>query len=538
MEQQKYNPVVLLIFDGFGIAPPSRSNAVSQSDMQNYTNLSARFPHGQLQASGEAVGLTSGEVGSTEVGHLNLGAGRVVYQDLPRINMSIAEGSFIKLPAFLNTIKHIKDTNGNLHLMGLVSTGNVHASIEHLYALLWVARNENIPSDRIKVHAFLDGRDTSPTSGSMFITQLEEKMNRLGTGKIASISGRYYAMDRDNRWERVEKAYNAIVHAQGESFTNARSAIESFYQKGITDEFIVPSIITNPDGSPIGKVQNGDSVIFFNYRTDRTRELTKAFIIDDFDKMPLPNAANTQSGQFIKTFPRGVKLENVNFATMTDYEKNMPVSGVAFPQEIVRMPLARILSDNYKRHLHIAESEKERFATFFFNGMREEKLVGEERIFIPSPNVPTYDLKPEMSSFEITDALLSKLSAQAFDFAVVNFAASDMVGHTGNLEAAIKACSALDVCLGKIAKAVMSTGGALLLTADHGNVEKMLDSNGGPDTEHSNNPVPLLICASNLKPGHLDYGILADVAPTILALMGISPPDEMTGRNLIAPFLK
>jgi 2,3-bisphosphoglycerate-independent phosphoglycerate mutase len=539
VEQTKYSPVILLIFDGFGIASAGKGNAVTQAKMQNYTSLSARFPHGQLQASGESVGLTPGEVGSTEVGHLNIGAGRVVYQDLPRINMSIAEGSFVRIPPFLNAVSHIKQTNGSLHLMGLVSTGNVHASIEHLYALLWLAKSENIPPERIKVHAFMDGRDTPPTSGAMFIAQLEEKMKALNAGQIATVSGRYYAMDRDNRWDRIEKAYRALVFSDGPKFPTAGKAIEESYSKGITDEFILPSVITNPDGTPVGQIKEGDSVVYFNYRTDRPRELSKAFVVEDFDKMQVPTANGLPGqSQFMKTFERGPKIPNLVFVTMTEYEKGLPVSGIAFPQQIVQMPLARVLSNNNKRHLHIAETEKERFTTFFFNGMREEPFSGEERIFIPSPKVPTYDLKPEMSSYEITDALLNKLSSKAFDFAVVNFAASDMVGHTGNLQAAIKACQALDECLGKIAKAILSTSGAIVLTADHGNVEKMLDDNGGPNTEHTNDPVPILVCAQDLKPGHIDYGILGDVSPTILGLMGVQKPDEMTGRNLMASLLR
>jgi 2,3-bisphosphoglycerate-independent phosphoglycerate mutase len=541
VQSHSYNPVILLIFDGFGIAPAGSGNAVTQAKMQNYINLSARFPHGQLQASGEAVGLTPGEVGSTEVGHLNLGAGRVVYQDLPRINMSIAEGSFIKIPAFLEAVEHISKTGGNLHLMGLVSTGNVHASIEHLYALLWFARNEGLAKEQVKIHAFLDGRDTPPTAGAMFLAQLEEKIKTLGVGQIASLSGRYYAMDRDNRWDRIEKAYNAIVKGIGGHFPSPKSAIEDSYQKGITDEFVAPCIILNPDGSPVGLVKDGDAVIHFNYRTDRPRELTKAFVVKDFDKMAIPrltNAAGIVPVQYIKTFDRGPRLKDIFFVTMTEFERGLPVNGIAFPQEGVKISLSRVLSNNYKRHLHIAETEKERFTTFFFNGMREEPFPGEERIFIPSPKVPTYDLKPEMSSYEITEALLSKFNAKAFDFAVVNFAASDMVGHTGNLQAAIKACQALDECLGKIAKAVLASEGALLVTADHGNVEKMLDDRGGPDTEHSDNPVPFLICANDLKQGHLEYGILGDVAPTILGLMNIQKPDEMTGRNLAANLLR
>ncbi len=521
MLNKPVKPVVLLIFDGFGIAPPSNSNAISLAKMPNYHNFSARFPHGRLQASGTAVGLTPGEVGSTEVGHLNLGAGRVVYQDLPRINMSISEGTFLSIPALVSAATHAKENNSNLHLMGLVSNGNVHASIEHLYALMWFARQQGMRSDQLKIHAFLDGRDTAPTAGAMFLAEVEQKIQELQIGQIASLAGRYYAMDRDNRWDRIEKAYKALVFAQGDTAHSSQEAIQNSYKKNTTDEFVVPTIILDANNQPVGQIKDNDAVIFFNFRSDRPRELTRAFVLGNFNSSEKP------------TFDRGKRLDNVCFVTMTEYDRDVPVSGIAFPQEKVNMPLARVLSSHDMRHLHIAETEKERFTTFFFNGMREDPFPGEERIFIPSPKIPTYDLKPEMSSFEITDTILKKLSQQSFDFAVINFAATDMVAHTGKLEAAIKSCEALDICLGKIVNAVLMAGGAVVLTADHGNVEKLIDENGGPDPEHTNNPVPLLVCAEGLTSMQIPYGILADVAPTILALMGIQKPSEMTGRNLL-----
>lgn len=521
MLDKPVKPVVLLILDGFGIAPPDKGNAASLANMPNFRNFSARYPHGRLQASGTAVGLTPGEVGSTEVGHLNIGAGRVVYQDLPRINMSIAEGTFLTIPALIKAASHIKQNKSQLHLMGLVSDGNVHSSIEHLYALMWFAREQGIDPDKVKIHAFLDGRDTPPTAGAMFISTLEEKIKGLHIGQIASLAGRYYAMDRDNRWDRIEKAYNAIAHGQGEVAYSTKEAIQRSYSNSLTDEFLVPTVICDENNQPVGQVKDNDAVIFFNFRTDRTRELTKSFVLKDFNTPDAP------------TFNRGNQIKNLFFVTMTEYDRDLEVSGIAFPQEKINMPLTRVLSDHDIRHLHIAETEKERFTTFFFNGMREDAFPGEDRIFIPSPKIATYDLKPEMSSFELTDTLLKKLQQQSFEFAVANFAAADMVGHTGNLEAAIKACEAIDVCIGRIVNSVVNIGGAVLITADHGNVEKMLDDRGNPNPEHTNNPVPFVICANGLTTLQLPYGILADVAPTILALMGISKPGGMTGRSLL-----
>lgn len=527
-----YPMVVLLICDGFGIAPAGPGNAVTLAQMPNWRSMLARFPHGQLQASGEAVGLLRGEVGSTEVGHLNLGAGRIVYQDLPRINMAIAEGSFSQNEALNTAINHALTNNSKIHLMGLCSNGNVHASIEHLFALMWLMKEKKVPPSKVIIHAFLDGRDSTPTSGIMFIGQVIERIKLLETGQIGSISGRYYAMDRDNRWDRIEKAYAAIVTGEGEKDTNPIDAIQKQYNKGITDEFIPPTVMLNEQQQPVGLIEDNDAIIHFNFRADRPRELVRAINAPDFEhftvkgKLSLPGT--------ITTFKRTAVRTNLCMVTMTEYEKELPVSGVAFRKDFVTMPLARVLATHNKRHLHLAESEKERFTTFFFNGMREELLPLEERIFIPSPKVPTYDLKPEMSSYELTDALCRKIRTKSFEFAILNFACTDMVGHTGNLAATIKACEALDRCLGEILKTVLNAGGALAITADHGNAEDMLNAQtGGPNTEHSSNPVPFVIAANDLHNKHLDYGILADVAPTILSLFNIPKPDGMTGRNLL-----
>ncbi|GIW59592.1 MAG: 2,3-bisphosphoglycerate-independent phosphoglycerate mutase [Patescibacteria group bacterium] len=527
-----YPLVVMLICDGFGIAPAGPGNAVTLAQMPNWRGMLARFPHGQLQASGEAVGLLRGEVGSTEVGHLNLGAGRIVYQDLPRINMSIAEGSFGQNEALNKAINHAKSHNSNIHLMGLCSNGNVHASIEHLYALLWLMREKQIPPEKVKVHAFLDGRDTPPTAGLMFITELQEKMKQLETGQIASIAGRYYAMDRDNRWERIEKAYNAIVLGDAETTTDLAATIQQNYSKGITDEFIPPTVHLNAQGQPSGLIQDHDAIIHFNFRADRPRELVKALRTPNFEQLPVKGKLSFPGT--ITTFRRKAVLQDLCMVTMTEYEKDMVVDGVAFQKDFVAMPLCRVLANHNKRHLHMAESEKERFPSFFFNGMREEPLPLEDRMLIPSPRVPTYDLKPEMSSYELTEKLIERINNRTFDFAVMNFACTDMVGHTGVLGAAIKACEALDKCLGEILRTVTNAGGAVVVTADHGNVEQMIDSqSGGPNTEHTSNPIPFLIAAKDLHNRHLDYGILADVAPTVLGLFNIPKPDSMTGRNLL-----
>lgn len=527
-----YPLVVLLICDGFGIAPAGPGNAVTLAQMPNWRTMLARFPHGQLQASGEAVGLLRGEVGSTEVGHLNLGAGRIVYQDLPRINMAIAEGSFSQNEALNKAIDHAMTHNSKVHLMGLCSNGNVHASIEHLFALMWLMKEKKVPADKVIIHAFLDGRDSPPTAGIMFIGQILERIKLLEIGQIATLSGRYYAMDRDNRWDRIEKAYNAIVNSEGEKSHSPIEAIQQHYNKGITDEFIPPTVLLNQEGQPIGRIDDSDAIIHFNFRADRPRELVRAINAPDFEhfvvkgKLALPGS--------VTTFKRSVVRQNLCMVTMTEYENNLPVSGIAFRKDFVTMPIGRVLATHNKRHLHLAESEKERFTTFFFNGMREEPLPLEERIFIPSPKVPTYDLKPEMSSYELTDSLCNKIRTKAFDFAVMNFACTDMVGHTGVLPAAVKACEALDRCLGEILKTVLNAGGALAITADHGNVEEMINAQtGGPNTEHSGNPVPFVIAANDLHNKHLDFGILADVAPTVLGLFNIPKPDGMTGRNLL-----
>ncbi len=536
--------VVLLVLDGFGLAPPGPGNAVFLANPPNINSLLHSFPNTTLKASGEAVGLPAGEVGNTEVGHINLGAGRIVYQDLPRINMSIADGSFYKNKAFLEALIHLQNTGKKLHLIGLVGEGTVHSSIEHLYALLYFAKENNLKD--VFIHVITDGRDSPPKSALEIISRLEEKLNDLGRGKIASVMGRYFAMDRDRRWERTEKAYFCLTKGKGDKAKSVVEAIKSAYRQGKSDEFIDPvNIIDNE--KPVALIEKGDAVIFFNYRIDRPRQLTKAFVLENFEKEANKTLSfDPYAIKYYKThlsqkeilnppFKRGEKIKDLFFVTLTEYEKDLAVK-VAFPPIVVRMPLGRVLSENNIRQLRMSESEKERFVTFYFNGQRETPFPYEERLIIPSPKVPTYDLKPEMAVFELTDLLIKKMSEGNHNFILVNFANPDMVGHTGNIEASIKAVRAVDSCLGKIVNTALDLDYVLLITADHGNIEQKIDPQTGEiSTEHTANPVPF-IAIDKMYQGRfikLQSGILADIAPTILSIMEIAKPSEMTGRNLL-----
>ena len=534
-------PVVLIILDGWGLAPPGPGNAVSQARTPNMDSLWVSFPHCQLKASGEAVGLPAGEMGNSEVGHMTLGAGRIVFQTLKRINLAIADGSFFQNKAFLKAIKHVKNNNSSLHLLGLVSPGCVHSSLEHLFALLRLAKEQGLK--RVFVHAFTDGRDTSPTSALSYLQQLEAKMKQLGVGKIASVSGRYFAMDRDLRWKRTKKAYDALTSGLGEKAYSYKEAVQNSYQKGRTDEFILPTVILEKSGKPVALISDGDGVIFFNFREDRARQLTYPFVLPNFEKAEVrppsfdPYAEKYHRREKIpktKTFVRKKKLSNLCFVTMTEYDKNLKVE-VAFPRLLVELPLAQVLSLHGLRQLHLAETEKFPHVTYFFDGGREKPFFGEDQVSIPSPKVPTYDLKPEMSAYEVTDFLLERLKKRIYDFILVNFANPDMVGHTGVLEAGIKACETVDKCLGEVVKKVLGVGGACVVTADHGNAEIMINpTTGEVDTEHSTSPVPCVIVEKELRGGReLPMGGLADIAPTVLSLMKISQPSIMTGRNLL-----
>jgi 2,3-bisphosphoglycerate-independent phosphoglycerate mutase len=520
-------PVVLAILDGWGIAQPYSGNAISQADTPVIKELMARYPSMTLRASGEAVGLPWGESGNSEVGHLNLGLGRIVYQDLPRINRAISDGSFYANKIFLNAIDHIQKHGSKLHLVGLTSNGGVHSSLDHLFALLALAKEKNVP--KLYIHAFLDGRDTQYNSGLNYIKEIERNCQEYKIGKIATISGRFYAMDRDNHWERVSKAYLAMAAGEGNRYADPVKALEESYAKKIYDEEFVPVVITEND-TPVGLIEDNDAVIFFNYRSDRARLITKAFVLPGLEK-----------------FERPKYLKNLLFVTFTEYEKNLPVE-IAFPPEQIVNTLGEILAKANLRQLRIAETEKYAHVTYFFNGGREEKSDKEEHILVPSPRIESYDLKPEMSALEVTDKMIQGISDKAYDFILVNYANADMVGHTGNMKAAVKAVETVDKCIDRLAQAVLKSEGVLLITADHGNAEGMFNMQTGVmDKEHSSNPVPFIVVGKEFEGRAINkqdafstdlalvqpQGILSDVAPTILKILQIQKPPEMTGRPLI-----
>ena len=505
-------PVMLMILDGFGIAEKSEGNAVALANKPNFDRLVKEYPHTQLQASGMAVGLPEGQMGNSEVGHLNIGSGRIVYQELTRITKAIEDGDFFENEALMKAMKNAKENNASLHLMGLLSDGGVHSHIGHLKGLLEFAKKEGL--QKVYVHAFMDGRDVPPSSGKDFIVKAEEMMKEVGVGQIATVSGRYYAMDRDNRWERVQLAYNAIVLGEGEKASSAVEAIENSYHDEKTDEFVIPCVIEE-DGHPTATIKNGDSVVFFNFRPDRARELTRA--IND------------------KKFA-GFKRETLNltFVTMTQYDKTLEGVNIAFKPQTLVNTLGEYVSSKGLKQLRIAETEKYAHVTFFFNGGVEKENPGEERKVIPSPKVATYDLKPEMSAYEVTDELLDRLDQDKYDMIILNFANPDMVGHTGVVKAAIKAIEAVDECLGKIVDKVLEKDGTVFITADHGNAETEIDfSTGNPFTAHTTNPVPFVWVSNNINGRTLKSGKLADIAPTMLNVMNLEVPKEMTGECLI-----
>lgn len=511
-------PVILIVLDGFGIAPEGKGNAIYLAHPANLNSFMYSYPYTQLKASGEAVGLPPGEVGNTEVGHLNLGAGKIIYQSLLRINMAIADGSFYKNIAFLEALLHVVKTKGKLHLLGLVSEGSVHASIEHLYALLYFCKQNQY--NNVFIHAITDGRDSPPEMALTYLTNLQKRLDELKFGEIATVMGRYYAMDRDRRWERTQKAYVCLTQGIGQNALSWKEAVERSYSNNKTDEFIEPTVILK-NNQPTGLIAPGDAVIFYNFRIDRPRQLTKAFVLDNFDEPGM--------------FQRDAKLQNLYFITMTEYERHLP-SIIAFPSHIVTVCLGRVLAENSLNQLRMAESEKERFVTYYFNGERETQFPYEDRLIIPSPKVPTYDLKPEMSAYEMTAALLKQIPLQKYKFILVNFANPDMIGHTGNLQTGIAAIQAIDRCLGKIAAVAQQFEYTVMITSDHGNIEEMINpKTGAISTEHTDNPVPFIVVGNQFKDRslRLRMGILADVAPTILAVMGMSKPIEMTGRNLL-----
>lgn len=515
MNLPTFKPVVLIVIDGVGIAPNSKGNAVKQANTPFLEAAWSSYPHTSLQASGDYVGLPSNIKGNSEVGHLNLGAGQIVYQDLPRINQAIQNNSFCKNREFLNAFRHAESNKSKIHVGLCFSKGSAHSSLTHLIAFLQCAKKEKVKVPVI-IHAFTDGRDSPPKSAAIFFNQIDQVIHRLGVGSFGSLIGRYYAMDRNRQWDRTQKAYDALTKGTGDSAPNWKKALENAYKKGETDEFINPILIKSEGIDPT--VNNGDSFIFLNYRADRAIQLTTAFIKPDF-----------------KEFERGEFQDNLYFVGMTPYGKQTP-EHIAFPKELVDIPLGRQISQANKRQLRIAESEKFPHVTYFFNGGRSIKFDGEDRLEIKSPNVATYDQKPEMSLFELTDELVKKISSNIYDFILVNIANGDMVGHTGNIEAGKLAMEVVDKCVQKIVKAVNGFGGAVLITADHGNIEEMINLNTGQvDTEHSANPVPLIFIPpkSFTQKVALKSGILADISPTILKLMGLNKPGSMRRDSLI-----
>ncbi|MBU0619348.1 2,3-bisphosphoglycerate-independent phosphoglycerate mutase [Patescibacteria group bacterium] len=537
-------PVVLMILDGWGIAPPGPGNAVTLTHTPTLNQLWAAYPHTQLKASGEAVGLPRGEDGNSETGHVNFGAGHIVFQDLPRISLAIADASFYANPAFLTAINWAKKNQSWLHLFGLIGAGGVHANNEHLFALLNICQKEGLK--HVALQLFTDGRDSPPNAALTYLNQLKNQIKQTEVGQICSLMGRYYAMDRDLRWERTEKAYRCLTEGVGHKATSPEAAVQKAYESGKTDEFIEPTIITDQSGTPLHLVSPNDAVIFYNFRIDRPRQLTKAFILDDFEtqaqKMDFDpyrdryyKSYYNQPEALRKPFKRVKKIDNLFFVTMTEYERGLPAK-TAFPPSSISIPLARVLSENNLRQLHLAETEKERFVTYYFNGMREQPFPGEDWSIIPSPDVPTYDLKPEMATPKIAESLIQHIRSQTHDFILVNFANPDMVGHTGIISAGIKACESVDAVLAKILPEIIQIGGIALITADHGNVEEMIDLETGQiDTKHSTNPVPFILAAQDRQawPTNLSQGILADVAPTILKLLKIPKPPNMIGKSLI-----
>ena len=523
----KGTPTILLILDGWGIGPANRGNAIRLAQTPVFDRLIATYPTMALQASGESVGLPWGEMGNSEVGHMNIGAGKIVYQDLPRITKAILDGSFFSTGAFRDAIAHVKQQNSKLHLMGLVSNGGIHSFNEHLYALLELCAREKI--ENVFVHAFLDGRDTPFNSGKNFIAKLLAVMQKGGVGKLATLSGRYWAMDRDNRWDRTEKAYRALVDGVAEEHVvDPIAAIDAAYRMHVYDEEFPPTVLVGEDLKPVATVDDNDAILFFNFRNDRMRQITHAFIDDVFSQ-----------------FPRGEKKKNLRVVSMTEYEADLPVS-VAFPKEYIEFPLARVISEAGLAQLHIAETEKYPHVTFFINGGKEEAFPKEERVLIPSPSVASYDQKPEMSARKITDRILAEIERGTFDLTIVNFANADMVGHTGHMPAIIKAIEMIDHCLGLIVDAVLARDGSVLITADHGNAEESMNLRSGLiNKEHSTSPVPIVIVGRRWEGQGLlagqdiasltPVGFLSDVAPTLLSLMGLPQPAAMTGRSLIHP---
>ena len=505
-------PTILMILDGFGFNANPYGNAILQANTPNIDGYFKTYPHSLLQASGLAVGLPEGQMGNSEVGHLNIGAGRIVYQELTRITKSIEDGDFFENPVLLGAINHAKNHDSALHLWGLLSDGGVHSHNTHLYALLRLAKASGL--SKVYIHGFLDGRDVPPSSALSYVEALEAAIAEIGVGKIATISGRYYAMDRDQRWERVLLAYDALTLGTGEFADTAERAVLNSYAQDAVDEFVKPTVILE-NQKPVATVNANDAIIMFNFRPDRAREITRAFVD------PMFTGFERKKGFF-----------PVHYVCMTNYDAAMPNVEVAYAPQTLENTLGEYIASKGLRQLRIAETEKYAHVTFFFNGGVETPNVGEDRILIPSPKVATYDLKPEMSADEVTDRLLEEIHKDSYDLIIVNYANADMVGHTGSMAAAIQAIETIDACVGRVVEAVLKKDGQILLTADHGNSDEMLDADGNVITAHSTNPVPILWI--NAPEGcDIDEGKLADIAPTLLQMMGLSQPQEMTGASLL-----
>ncbi len=528
MPTSHLKPVVLIILDGWGAAPPSRSNAITMAKTPTMTGLIKTYPAMTLQASGEAVGLSWGEIGNSEVGHLNIGSGKLLYQNLPRINKCIYDGSFFDNEKFLGAIEHCRKNKSKLHLLGLISSGGVHSHIDHLFALLELCQREKFKD--VYIHGFLDGRDMPYNSGIDFVEKIKAKITEFKLGQIATLAGRFYAMDRDNHWERIVLAYDAMVKGVSkEIFNNPVEAVRASYDRKIYDEEFVPVVIGDKNSRPIALIEDGDAVIFFNFRSDRAREITKALILPGFDKFDRPY------------------FKNLYFVGMTEYEKDLPME-IALPADTIKEPLAKVIADAGLKQLHLAETEKYAHVTFFFNGGIEQEFPGEERILVPSPRVASYVEKPEMSAKEVTKKVAEAVMSDKFDFIVVNFANADIVGHTGDLKATIKAVETVDSCVKKITEVVLAKSGAVLITADHGNAEELVNLQSGEiDKEHSTYPVPFLLISKEwegknaglqeVPDGDLSLaqpsGLLSDIAPTIIKILGLTQPKDMTGKPLI-----
>ena len=526
----RQKPVVLMVLDGYGISDKTEGNAIAMAKTPVMDKLMKECPYVQGLASGLAVGLPDGQMGNSEVGHMNIGSGRIIYQDLTLITKYIEDGVFFKNEELLRAIENCKKNNSDLHIWGLLSDGGVHSHITHLYAIIELCKKEGL--DRVYVHPFFDGRDTPPASGKDYLQQLVDKMNEIGCGKVASMSGRYYAMDRDNNWDRIQKAYDALVLGEGVKATNCIDAMQASYDNDVTDEFVLPTVITNEDGTPVSVVKPNDSVIFFNFRPDRAREITKAFCFADSDIAAAEgDAADPKCIKFLKRANGYMPLTYVCFK---DYDETIPNKFVAFKKEEITNTFGEYLAANGLKQLRLAETEKYAHVTFFFNGGIEEPNKDEDRTLVNSPKVATYDLQPEMSAPEVSEKLDAAITSNDYDVIIINFANPDMVGHTGVIEAAVAAVERIDQCVGAAVEAVKKMDGVLFICADHGNAEQMINyETKAPHTAHTTNPVPFILYnydeAYTLKEG----GRLCDIAPTLLDIMGLAKPAEMTGESLL-----